>query len=152
MRPAPGVPFGRVYREKVHKVHRFYRTLKYQRFLNCEGSTEVHKRFTAYGNSRAAWPPPRIFEPSRSCGKAVGPCLLVRTMLHGSARALDPESGVRAFSPPLRIGAESRMDTNSVKFVRLRNGPIELNVGVAGQGPLILCVHGFPWHCSSRIH
>ena len=36
------------------------------------------------------------------------------------------------------------MDTNSVKFVRLRNGPIELNVGVAGQGPLILCVHGFP--------
>jgi pimeloyl-ACP methyl ester carboxylesterase len=43
------------------------------------------------------------------------------------------------------------MDLSSVKFVRLHNGPIELNVGVAGQGPLILCVHGFPelW-CSWR--
>jgi pimeloyl-ACP methyl ester carboxylesterase len=29
-------------------------------------------------------------------------------------------------------------------FVTLRNGPIELNVAVAGQGPLIFCVHGFP--------
>ncbi len=29
-------------------------------------------------------------------------------------------------------------------FVTLRNGPISLNVAVAGRGPLILCVHGFP--------
>src|SRR5258706_13707250 len=29
-------------------------------------------------------------------------------------------------------------------FVTLRNGPINLNVAVAGRGPLILCVHGFP--------
>jgi pimeloyl-ACP methyl ester carboxylesterase len=43
------------------------------------------------------------------------------------------------------------MDLSGVKFVRPRNGTIELNVGVAGQGPLILCVHGFPelW-CSWR--
>ncbi|WP_454624963.1 alpha/beta fold hydrolase [Bradyrhizobium cenepequi] len=29
-------------------------------------------------------------------------------------------------------------------FVTLRNGSINLNVAVAGRGPLILCVHGFP--------
>ena len=29
-------------------------------------------------------------------------------------------------------------------FVTAHNGPIALNVAVAGQGPLILCVHGFP--------
>jgi pimeloyl-ACP methyl ester carboxylesterase len=29
-------------------------------------------------------------------------------------------------------------------FVTVRNGPIALNVAVAGKGPLILCVHGFP--------
>jgi len=29
-------------------------------------------------------------------------------------------------------------------FTRLHNGSIELNVAVAGSGPLILCVHGFP--------
>jgi pimeloyl-ACP methyl ester carboxylesterase len=29
-------------------------------------------------------------------------------------------------------------------FVTVANGPIELNVAVAGEGPLILCVHGFP--------
>jgi len=28
--------------------------------------------------------------------------------------------------------------------VTVDNGPIQLNVAVAGQGPLILCVHGFP--------
>jgi pimeloyl-ACP methyl ester carboxylesterase len=31
-----------------------------------------------------------------------------------------------------------------VDFVTVRNGPIDLNVAVAGRGPLILCVHGFP--------
>jgi len=31
-----------------------------------------------------------------------------------------------------------------MNFVTVHNGPIELNVAVAGQGPLILCVHGFP--------
>jgi pimeloyl-ACP methyl ester carboxylesterase len=31
-----------------------------------------------------------------------------------------------------------------LNFVRLQNGPIDLNVAVAGDGPLILCVHGFP--------
>jgi pimeloyl-ACP methyl ester carboxylesterase len=31
-----------------------------------------------------------------------------------------------------------------LNFVQLRNGPIELNVAVAGNGPLIVCVHGFP--------
>jgi epoxide hydrolase A/B len=31
-----------------------------------------------------------------------------------------------------------------LNFVHLQNGPIELNVAVAGDGPLILCVHGFP--------
>jgi pimeloyl-ACP methyl ester carboxylesterase len=31
-----------------------------------------------------------------------------------------------------------------MNFVTVQNGPIELNVAVAGQGPLILCVHGFP--------
>jgi epoxide hydrolase A/B len=29
-------------------------------------------------------------------------------------------------------------------FVTVRNGSINLNVAVAGRGPLILCVHGFP--------
>jgi pimeloyl-ACP methyl ester carboxylesterase len=29
-------------------------------------------------------------------------------------------------------------------FVTVRNGPVELNLAVAGEGPLILCVHGFP--------
>src|SRR5262249_9579890 len=31
-----------------------------------------------------------------------------------------------------------------MNFVTVHNGPIELNVAVAGQGPLILWVHGFP--------
>ena len=31
-----------------------------------------------------------------------------------------------------------------MNFVTVQNGPIELKVAVAGQGPLILCVHGFP--------
>jgi pimeloyl-ACP methyl ester carboxylesterase len=31
-----------------------------------------------------------------------------------------------------------------VNFVTVKNGPIELNVAVAGRGPLILCVHGWP--------
>lgn len=29
-------------------------------------------------------------------------------------------------------------------FVKARNGDIELNVAVAGEGPLIVCVHGWP--------
>jgi pimeloyl-ACP methyl ester carboxylesterase len=38
-----------------------------------------------------------------------------------------------------------------MNFITVRNGPIALNVAVAGSGPLILCVHGFPelW-CSWR--
>jgi len=32
----------------------------------------------------------------------------------------------------------------TLDFVRLKNGPIDLNVAVAGEGPLIVCVHGFP--------
>ena len=31
-----------------------------------------------------------------------------------------------------------------MNFVHVRNGPIDLRVAVAGEGPLILCVHGFP--------
>jgi pimeloyl-ACP methyl ester carboxylesterase len=31
-----------------------------------------------------------------------------------------------------------------LNFVQVKNGPIELNVAVAGDGPLIVCVHGFP--------
>jgi pimeloyl-ACP methyl ester carboxylesterase len=31
-----------------------------------------------------------------------------------------------------------------MNFVTLQNGSMELNVAVAGRGPLILCVHGFP--------
>lgn len=31
-----------------------------------------------------------------------------------------------------------------MEFVTIENGPIKLNVAVAGQGPLILCVHGWP--------
>ena len=31
-----------------------------------------------------------------------------------------------------------------MNFVQVQNGPINLNVAVAGDGPLILCVHGFP--------
>jgi pimeloyl-ACP methyl ester carboxylesterase len=31
-----------------------------------------------------------------------------------------------------------------VNFVSLRNGSIDLNVAIAGDGPLIVCVHGFP--------
>ena len=31
-----------------------------------------------------------------------------------------------------------------MNFVHVRNGPIDLRVAVAGAGPLILCVHGFP--------
>jgi pimeloyl-ACP methyl ester carboxylesterase len=31
-----------------------------------------------------------------------------------------------------------------MNVVTVENGPIHLNVAVAGQGPLILCVHGFP--------
>jgi pimeloyl-ACP methyl ester carboxylesterase len=29
-------------------------------------------------------------------------------------------------------------------FVTVPNGPVDLNLAVAGRGPLILCVHGFP--------
>lgn len=31
-----------------------------------------------------------------------------------------------------------------MNFVAVANGPITINVAVEGQGPLILCVHGFP--------
>lgn len=31
-----------------------------------------------------------------------------------------------------------------MNFVAVENGPITLNVAVEGEGPLILCVHGFP--------
>jgi pimeloyl-ACP methyl ester carboxylesterase len=31
-----------------------------------------------------------------------------------------------------------------VNFANLRNGSIDLNVAIAGDGPLIVCVHGFP--------
>lgn len=31
-----------------------------------------------------------------------------------------------------------------MEFVKVRNGEVELNVGIAGDGPLILCVHGWP--------
>lgn len=36
------------------------------------------------------------------------------------------------------------MTLQRVQLVRVENGPITLNVAVAGQGPLILCVHGWP--------
>ena len=31
-----------------------------------------------------------------------------------------------------------------MEFVSVRNGPTDLNVAVAGDGPLIICVHGWP--------
>jgi pimeloyl-ACP methyl ester carboxylesterase len=31
-----------------------------------------------------------------------------------------------------------------MEFVTVENGPVRLNVAVAGHGPLILCVHGWP--------
>jgi pimeloyl-ACP methyl ester carboxylesterase len=31
-----------------------------------------------------------------------------------------------------------------IDFITIPNGPINLNLAVAGRGPLILCVHGFP--------
>jgi epoxide hydrolase A/B len=31
-----------------------------------------------------------------------------------------------------------------MNFVAVKNGSIDLNVAIAGEGPLILCVHGFP--------
>lgn len=31
-----------------------------------------------------------------------------------------------------------------MEFVTVQNGPISLNVAIAGQGPLIVCVHGWP--------
>ncbi len=39
-----------------------------------------------------------------------------------------------------------------MKFVTVRNGPVSLNVAVAGEGPLILCVHGWPelWYSWRR--
>ncbi len=36
------------------------------------------------------------------------------------------------------------MNLNEVEFVTVANGDIELNVAVKGEGPLILCVHGWP--------
>lgn len=36
------------------------------------------------------------------------------------------------------------MNLNEVEFVTVANGDIELNVAVMGEGPLILCVHGWP--------
>src|ERR1700710_231623 len=32
----------------------------------------------------------------------------------------------------------------ALDFVSVKNGSIDLNVAVAGEGPLIVCVHGFP--------
>src|SRR6267378_5104254 len=29
-------------------------------------------------------------------------------------------------------------------FITVRSGEVELNVAIAGKGPLILCVHGWP--------
>ena len=39
-----------------------------------------------------------------------------------------------------------------MNFVTVKNGPIDLNVAVAGRGPLILCVHGRPelWYSWSH--
>jgi pimeloyl-ACP methyl ester carboxylesterase len=31
-----------------------------------------------------------------------------------------------------------------MEFVEVENGPVRLNVAVAGRGPLVLCVHGWP--------
>jgi len=31
-----------------------------------------------------------------------------------------------------------------MEFITVRNGEVELNVAIAGKGPLILCVHGWP--------
>src|SRR6267142_7164122 len=31
-----------------------------------------------------------------------------------------------------------------IDFITIPNGPVNLNLAVAGRGPLILCVHGFP--------
>jgi epoxide hydrolase A/B len=42
------------------------------------------------------------------------------------------------------ITAEAEICEDVMDFVTVRNGSISLNVAVAGRGPLILCVHGFP--------
>jgi pimeloyl-ACP methyl ester carboxylesterase len=36
------------------------------------------------------------------------------------------------------------MTHGAADFVTLQNGPVCLNMAVAGRGPLILCIHGFP--------
>ena len=36
------------------------------------------------------------------------------------------------------------METKAVDFVTVTNGDIDLNVAVQGDGPLILCIHGWP--------
>ena len=33
---------------------------------------------------------------------------------------------------------------SEIRFTTVRNGEIELRVAIAGSGPLILCVHGWP--------
>src|SRR4051794_7964833 len=40
--------------------------------------------------------------------------------------------------------SSSHYQEEVLNFVKVRNGPIELNVALAGNGPLIVCVHGFP--------
>ena len=47
------------------------------------------------------------------------------------------------------IGSDDEVIVN---FVTVKNGPIDLNVTVAGHGPLILCVHGWPEHWYSWRH
>ncbi len=61
------------------------------------------------------------------------------------------KNGTRAFSIPMESEWASIVSTSletlqeaTLDFVRLKNGPVDLNVAVAGDGPLIVCVHGFP--------
>ena len=48
--------------------------------------------------------------------------------------------GIRFMSNPM----------TDVRFVTVTNGDIKLNVAVRGEGPLILCIHGWPelWYSS----
>jgi pimeloyl-ACP methyl ester carboxylesterase len=41
-------------------------------------------------------------------------------------------------------GSELAIDEGTLNFVTVKNGPIDLKLAIAGRGPLILCVHGFP--------
>ena len=45
------------------------------------------------------------------------------------------------------------MDFPQIDFLQIDNGDISLRVAVQGQGPVILCVHGWPelWYSQNTF-